>query len=383
MKKFKAWIDGRAKKPNGRDFVGMFAATIGLFSNLLLFSVKFIIGLISQSVAIMADAINNLSDTISSILTLVGFFFARKPADNEHPYGHQRSEAISGQLVSILMIIVGVQFLSNSVQKIFNPAPIKLSALVLILLILSIVVKFLQSAFYNTVGKQINSKTLMATAQDSRNDVLTTIVVVISSALEMAFGWQIDGYTGLLIALYIILSGAKMLKGFFDELLGERPKLENIEKIRSILNDEPRILGYHDLMIHNYGAEQNFATVDIEIDSSLTLNQGHSILDALEKRVLHEAAIHLVTHLDPVDVRDDQRSMDAKIVQRELQKIKGFKTFHDFRIDYPNHHLSFDVVMDPDAENDQLVLKQIHDLLDPFFPKTEMEVVIDRIDILS
>ena len=206
-------------KGNRRTSVGILGGILGLLSNLLLFLAKFFIGSLSGSVSIMADAINNLSDTASSVITLAGFKIAGKPADEDHPYGHERFEYISGFVISILVTYVGIRFLDSSFMKILHPSSVLLSPIVYIVLILSILMKFWQSFMYRRLGREINSDTLKATAQDSINDVYTTIAVLISAIIEWFSGWRIDGYIGFLIALYIIYSGVKMIMSFINDMI--------------------------------------------------------------------------------------------------------------------------------------------------------------------
>ena len=242
--------------PEGkRTSIGQLAGVLGFLSNGVLFCGKFAIGVMASSVSIMADAINSLTDTISSLLTLVGFKIAAKPADKEHPYGHERFEYISGFLISLIMTFVGWQFLQASFEKILQPEKVKLNWIVFVVLLLSIAIKVWQSRMYHTLAKSIQSKTLQATSQDSLNDVLTTVAVLVSAIVEWFTGWRVDGYVGFLIALYIIYSGIKMVMEFIAELLGQRPTEEELDNMNQLLGEFPEILGYHDLFCLLYTSD--------------------------------------------------------------------------------------------------------------------------------
>lgn len=315
-----------------RSAFGIFAGIVGLFSNLLLFVGKLLIGLISGSVSIMADAMNNLSDTVSSVLTLVGFYISGKPADEEHPYGHERFEYISGMLVSLLITFVGFQFFMTSIERIKDPQSINVSPVILIILLLSILIKVWQGFFYQRVAKKIDSNTLIATAKDSLNDVFTTIAVLVSATVEGLTGLKIDGFVGLLIACYIIFSGLQLIREFVNELMGLRPNQEAIDKMKLYLSSVSEIVGYHDLLIHQYGPNKTFASVHIEIDDRWNLTKAHETIDGIEKRFEEKLGVDLVCHIDPVNLHDQRQ----QFIHQELKKIiKGINTDlngHDIRL---------------------------------------------------
>ena len=248
------------RKLEKRTAFGAFAGRIGLVSNLFLFVSKFMIGLLSGSVSIMADAINSLSDTISSVLTLVGFYIAGKPADKEHPYGHERFEYISGMLVSLVITFIGFEFLTTSVDRILHPESIKVTPILFAVLALSIGIKIWQGLFYKKVSAKIDSQALVASAKDSFNDVYTTLAVLVSAFIEGVTGLRIDGYIGFLIAAYIIYSGLQLIREFINELMGMRPSQTEIDEMKNVLSKMETIVGYHDLLIHNYGPSQTFAS---------------------------------------------------------------------------------------------------------------------------
>ncbi|MGO3114735.1 cation diffusion facilitator family transporter [Enterococcus pseudoavium] len=320
-------------KGNKRTSVGILAGILGLLSNLVLFIAKFFIGSLSGSVSIMADAMNNLSDTASSIITLAGFKIAGKPADEDHPYGHERFEYISGFVISILVTYVGVRFLDSSFVKILKPSSVLLSPIVYIVLILSILMKFWQSFMYRRLGREIDSDTLNATAQDSINDVYTTIAVLISAVIEWFSGWRIDGYIGFLIALYIIYSGIKMILGFINDLMGVRPPDTEVQAIRQHLDNYPDIIGYHDLLIHSYGPNSIFASVHIEVNQDWSLPHAHEVIDAIEYDVKENLGVDLVCHLDPYPLDDPDFKRVAPELKKILKNIDPHLRFHDLRVD--------------------------------------------------
>lgn len=320
------------KNSDTRTAFGIFAGIVGLLSNLVLFVGKLLIGLISGSVSIMADAMNNLSDTVSSVLTLIGFYISGKPADKEHPYGHERFEYISGMLVSLLITFVGFQFFMTSIERIKDPQSIKVTPVILIVLLLSILIKVWQSIFYQRVAKKIDSNTLVATAKDSSNDVFTTIAVLVSATVEGLTGLKIDGFVGLVIACYIIFSGLQLIREFVNELMGLRPDQAAIDEMKQYLSSVPEIVGYHDLLIHQYGPNKTFASVHIEIDDRWNLTHAHETTDEIEKKFKEALGVELVCHIDPVNLYDQRQ----QFIHQELKKIiKGINNelkAHDIRL---------------------------------------------------
>ena len=373
------------KKKDVRNAFGFFAGAAGLFSNILLFVAKLLIGIFSGSVSIIADAVNNLSDTASSALTLAGFHFSGKPADRNHPYGHERFEYISGMIVSLLIVFVGAQFLMTSFDRISNPESIRVSPVILLVLFLSIGIKILQSRLYREVGDKIDSGTLRATAKDSMNDVFTTVAVLLASAVEGFTGWRIDGYVGLLLALYIIVSGIRFITEFIHELLGSRPNQEEIDTMEKLLSNFADIAGYHDLLIHNYGKNKAFASVHIEIDDSWTALRAHEVIDEIEKTFRREMDIELVCHLDPIRLRD----MDFQNLQSSLDAVLA-----SFFIDFKMHDLHitrekgarilhFDLVVPQDFNlSEEELISRLQGLVQEKIGRYRLNVTIDRTYLL-
>lgn len=372
-------------KGNTREAVGILAGMLGLFSNLILFVAKLLIGQISGSVSIMADAMNNLSDTASSIITLAGFKVAGKPADEEHPYGHERFEYISGFVVSFLVTYVGVRFLDSSFDKILDPSSVRLSPVVFIVLVLSILMKFWQNLMYRRLAKKIDSNTLKATAQDSINDVYTTIAVLLSALIEWLTGWQIDGYIGFLIALYIIYTGIKMIKEFIDELMGVRAPQEEISQIKKLLDEYPNIIGYHDLLIHSYGPSSVFASVHIEVNEDWSLPHAHEVIDDIEQTVKERMNVDLVCHLDPYPIDDPDFKRVAPKMRKVLRDIDPNLRMHDLRIDTTStpETFHFDLVVPENIKLSDLELSEyISQIYISRYEPATLNITFDRTYLL-
>ncbi|EPD1727567.1 cation diffusion facilitator family transporter [Enterococcus hirae] len=358
---------------------GIIAGILGLITNILLFVAKFAIGLFSGSVSIMADAINSLSDTASSILTLVGFKIAAKPADQEHPFGHERFEYISGLFVSIIITYVGFQFLDASIRKIFRPEHLVLTPIVFLVLIFSILLKLLQGRMYTRFSKTIQSEALKATAKDSYNDVFTTLAVLVSAGIERFTGWRIDGYVGFVLAGYIIFSGIMMLRDFVYELLGSRPTAEEIKTMEKQLSSYKSILGFHDLLVHNYGPNKKFASVHIEVDDSLNLNEAHKIIDIIEKDFKKTLDVDLVCHLDPVAIHNEQYRKILKQLRQIIKELGEELRLHDLRIIRKGNELQFDIVVPQNFKlPDDVLEEKIRQAIEKKVGSFELDITFDH-----
>ncbi|EMF0473989.1 cation diffusion facilitator family transporter [Enterococcus hirae] len=358
---------------------GIIAGILGLITNILLFVAKFAIGLFSGSVSIMADAINSLSDTASSILTLVGFKIAAKPADQEHPFGHERFEYISGLFVSIIITYVGFQFLDASIRKIFRPEHLVLTPIVFLVLIFSILLKLLQGRMYTRFSKTIQSEALKATAKDSYNDVFTTLAVLVSAGIERFTGWRIDGYVGFVLAGYIIFSGIMMLRDFVYELLGSRPTAEEIKTMEKQLSSYKSILGFHDLLVHNYGPNKKFASVHIEVDDSLNLNEAHKIIDIIEKDFKKTLDVDLVCHLDPVAIHNEQYHKILKQLRQIIKELGEELRLHDLRIIRKGKELQFDIVVPQNFKlPDEVLEEKIRQAIEKKVGSFELDITFDH-----
>lgn len=328
---------------------GMKSGLVGLITNLLLAVLKVFAGITAGSVSILADAINSFGDTASAILTMGGFYIANKPADKEHPYGHQRAEYISGLIISIIIMIVGFEFFMSSIEKIMNPTSVKSSKLVFIILGLSVLVKIGLAFYYQSLNKEIESESIVLTAlvKDSINDALMTLVIIFSYLIEVSLAWKLDGYIGAVVALFIVYSGVMSIIEASNNLLGIRPDSELVEQMRDVLDSYENILDYHDLLIHKYGPGNYFVTVDIEMDSRWTLLEAHKVIDDIEREFKEKFNSTTVCHLDPIVLDNEVHNEIYAFVKRTLKNRDEKFHFHDFRvIDYKQtKEIHFDLVI--------------------------------------
>ncbi|MGI6174069.1 MAG: cation diffusion facilitator family transporter [Christensenellales bacterium] len=337
--------------PAVRARYGALSGVVGIVCNLLLFAGKTVVGLFSGSVSITADAINNLSDASSSIVTLGGFLLSRKPADPEHPFGHARYEYLAGLTVAMLILAIGFSLAKSSIEKLIHPTEVLFSGWLVATLAASILVKLWMMRFYGSVAEKIGSDTLLAAASDSRNDVLSTSAVLLSAILSKVTGLQLDGAMGLCVAIFILYSGYGIAKDTISPLLGQNADKELAHAIQEeALAFDPHILGLHDLMVHDYGPGQRFASAHIEIDAKEDVLKMHDILDNLERMFMEKHRIHLTVHYDPIVTDDEELNRMRDFVLDKAHEIDESITIHDFRMVRGAEHdnLVFDMVL-PDA----------------------------------
>ena len=336
--------------PRVRAAIGRLSGVLGLVSNILLFVMKLVVGLLSGSVSIVADAMNNLSDSASSVVTLIGFKLAGKPADRHHPYGHARYEYLSGLAVAVLILVIGVELVKTSVKKILVPTPVVLSLPVAVVLVHSMLLKLWLCLCNRKLGKAIDSAAVLAVSTDSRNDVITTGAVLAASVLEAVTQWRIDGFMGLGVALFILYSGIRLIKETTSPLLGEAASPQLRQDIARLVESEPRVLGYHDLMVHDYGPGQRFASLHVEMDQREDPLLCHEIIDDLERLCLEKHNVHMVIHYDPVAVGDQELEQARSCVCQLLLQMDPRLTVHDFRMVKGTGHsnLIFDVTLPRD-----------------------------------
>lgn len=366
------------KKSDRRAAIGRLSGIVGIAANILLFIGKIIIGTIAGAVSITADAMNNLSDAASSIVTLIGFKLSESPADEEHPYGHARFEYLSGLAVAAIVIVIGFELLKTSVGKIFSPSSIAFSPAVAIVLVLSILVKLWLSLFNRKLGKEINSSALLAASVDSRNDVVATLAVLAAALIETFTGLAVDGFMGLAVALFILYSGVMLAKDTISPLLGEAasPDLQNI--IIEHVSSKPKVLGYHDLMVHDYGPGQRFASLHVEMDCNEDPLLCHDIIDNIERECLEDHRIHLVIHYDPVITDDPELNRIHAIVDEILTDFNPRLHTHDFRmVDGPGHtNLIFDIALPMDlSKQEKEIKKHLDETLSRQEPKKYYTVI--------
>ena len=347
-----------------RTRYGMLASVVGIFCNVLLFSVKLAIGLILSSLAVTADAFNNLSDAASSIISLVGVKMAGKPADAEHPFGHGRIEYIAALIVSFLVIEVGFTFFKSSISKIMHPEEITFDPVPFIILILSILVKLWMAFFNNKLGKRIDSKVMLATAADSLGDVITTSATVISIVICHFTSINVDAIAGLIVSGIVIWSGVSIAKDTLEPLIGQRVPSELYQKITDMVESYEGIVGAHDLIVHNYGPNRSMATIHAEVPNDVSIEASHEIIDRIERDAKKELNILLVIHMDPVEMRDEEvlelRDKTSHIVHALDPELH----FHDFRVLKENEqkNLIFDLVV-PDSYTEKDANRVMHQLI--------------------
>lgn len=347
-----------------RTRYGMLASVVGIFCNVLLFSVKLAIGLILSSLAVTADAFNNLSDAASSIISFIGVKMAGKPADAEHPFGHGRIEYIAALIVSFLVIEVGFTFFKSSISKIMHPEEITFDLVPFVILILSILVKLWMAFFNNKLGKRIDSKVMLATAADSLGDVITTSATVISIIICHFTSINVDAIAGLIVSGIVIWSGVSIAKDTLEPLIGQRVPAELYQKITDMVESYDGIVGTHDLIVHNYGPNRSMATIHAEVPNDVSIEVSHEIIDKIERNVKKDLNILLVIHMDPVEMRDEEVLELRDKTSRIVHALDPELHFHDFRVLKENEqkNLVFDLVV-PDSYTEKDANRVMHQLI--------------------
>lgn len=371
-----------------REAHGKLASFVGVFSNLFLFIFKLFAGVISSSVSIIADSINNLSDMGSSIITLVGFKLANAPADEDHPYGHQRIEYISGLIVAIIIIFVGGNLLITSVEKIFNYEVVHTENNILFISIailsISILVKLWQSLFNRKVGKIINSLALEATADDSRNDCISTGVILLGNIVLLFykdFPFSLDGAMGILVSLFILYSGVNLIKETMNPLIGATVENEFVKNIIDFIKKEPAVLGIHDPVCHMYGPTKCFMTLHVEVDAKQDMLEIHDVIDNIERSVLKEFGVELTIHMDPIQTDNEEINELRLRVKEAIKSISKRLSIHDFRVVVgPTHtNIIFDMVIPYKFEmKEEEIFKKLEELIYDEDKKYYFVIDVDR-----
>lgn len=343
-----------------RNSYGKFSSVVGIIVNVFLFLIKLLAGVLSHSVAIIADSMNNLSDASSSIISLLGFRLAEKPADDDHPYGHGRYEYISALTIAVFILTIGIELLKSSFDKVINPTDTLITWLSIVILVISIFAKLFLYSFNNKLGKKIKSNTLVAAAIDSRNDSISTTAILISSLIMMFTSVNIDGYVGIVVAVLILISGVKMVKETLDPLLGTKPDKELVESIYSKIISYDNILGAHDIILHDYGPGNVFASAHVEMDKDYDVLLAHDLVDNIEKEILRDMGIAIVLHYDPVTTNDEATEKAKSIVMSTISKIDSNLTIHDFRIvpGVTHTNVLFDLVIPHEYNEDEKSISQ-------------------------
>lgn len=367
--------------PAVRDKCGRVAGAVGIVTNFLLFLMKIIVGTVFHSVSVTADAVNNLTDSGSSVVTLIGFKMASKPADEKHPFGHARIEYLSGVIVSFIVIFLGLQLGMSSIEKILTPEENALTPVALVVLVISILAKLWQCLFYRKVGRMIKSESVEATSKDSRNDVIATSVVLLGAVITMLTGVNLDGYMGAAVALFIVFSGVQLTISTADPLLGQAPEGELVQTITEKMLSYPGIIGMHDLAVHNYGVGRCFASAHCEVDAKNDILVSHDLIDNIERDFSRDLGIHMVIHLDPVIVGDARTDALHCKVQSLVTALYPTVTIHDFRVIWGVTHsnIVFDAAVPFSVkDSDAIITQKLEAEIQKLDPDYRTVVTIDR-----
>jgi len=323
---------GDTENPVVRAAYGKMAGLVGIVCNLILFAAKIVVGTLAASISITADAVNNLSDASSSIISLVGFKLAERPADEDHPYGHGRYEYLSALTVAVIILVIGVELFKSGVEKILSPEKSVLTIASIVVLTLSIAMKLWLMLFNRKIGKRINSGSLLATSADSRNDVITTLAVLIASIISHFSGFELDGWVGVAVAIFILISGIGLIKETINPMLGTAPDEEYVEKVKNKILSYDGVIGMHDLMIHDYGPCRRFASVHVEMAAEEDVLISHDIIDNIEQDFKENEGLHLVIHYDPILTKNSLTNDIRAQVEKAVKEIDGRLSIHDLRV---------------------------------------------------
>lgn len=348
------------KDENVRPKYAMLSSITGIVVNLFLSIFKLIIGIFTNSMSIISDALNNVTDTGSSIVTMIGFKLSQKEVDNEHPWGHGRMEYVTAFIVDILIILVGVELLQNSVDKIIHPVMPTVNGVVIFLLVVAILVKLWLFVFYSKIAKKIDSSAIKATAYDSISDCVSTFVVLFSSVISLIFGITIDGYVSILVAIFILITGVKALKETIDILLGSKPDKEFIDQINEFVKKYPMIAGIHDIMVHDYGPGRKIVSFHAEVPADANICEAHDIIDELEQDMLKEFKCITTIHMDPIVVNDEKINKARASVKKIVKEINENYSIHDFRMTDGGKRINliFDLVIPREDKIDKDILRK-------------------------
>ena len=371
-----------AERPSVRSAIGKTAGGVAIGVNVLLSLLKILAGafLLGGSVSVIADGVNNLSDAASGLISLLGFKLAEKPADAEHPYGHGRYEYLSGLMVALLILVIGVELLKSSVVKIFSPGKTGFSLIALSILLFSILGKLWLMYFNRNLSLRIHSETLRATSADSRNDVITTLSVLIAALISRFTGFDLDGYIGAAVALFILYSGYGLVKSTIDPLLGKAPDQSFIDHIEQKVLSYEGVLGTHDLMVHDYGPGRQFASIHVEISADIDALKGHELIDRIEQDFKKEG-LSVVIHYDPICNSDSELGEFRLWLEQEVKKIDPSLSIHDIRmVPCATHtNLIFDCVVPSSSQkSDRQVKEELTTIIRDSYPAYLPVIHIDR-----
>lgn len=344
-----------------RKNCGTIASIVGIAINLLLFAGKFITGTLAGSISITADALNNLSDAASSVISFVSFRISAKPADRDHPFGHERFEYVASLIVSFIILIIGFELFTDSLDKIIHPAETEFSLLAVCVLVVSICFKLILYFFYRSVGRAVDSSVMMASSADSLSDVVSTGAVLIALFVSHLTGINLDGYIGAAVAIFIFISGLKILNENKNHIIGTAPDPKLVEKIKSEARSHPEILGIHDMMIHNYGTSRCFATFHAEVDGRDDIFKSHDVIDLIERDVFEKYGVQCVIHLDPIETDNELVNELREDIYESVKGIDERLSVHDFRFvpGVTHTNLIFDVFVPFEVTTDDEELRRL------------------------
>ncbi|HJC14885.1 MAG TPA: cation diffusion facilitator family transporter [Candidatus Fusicatenibacter intestinigallinarum] len=365
-----------------RTSYGILSSCVGIVCNVLLFAAKLAIGMLMNSLAIMADAFNNLSDAASSIISFVGVKMAGKPADKEHPFGHGRIEYIAALIVAFLVIEVGITCLQSSFEKLFHPEAIAFDWISFGILLLSVGVKLWMSLFNRKLGKRIDSKVMLATAADSAGDVIVTSATLASILICYFTSVNIDAFTGLAVSVLVIWSGISIARDTLEPLIGQRPDPELYRQIQEMVESYDGIVGTHDLIIHNYGPNRSMASIHAEVPRETDIEVSHEIIDRVEREVARKLNIFLVIHMDPVEIHDEKVLAVKAKLNGVIRALDPDLTFHDFRVvnGQEQINLIFDLVIPFSYSQDEAdkVVHQVKSLMKEVDGRYQCVITVDK-----
>lgn len=370
------------EKMSVRTAYGILASIVGIFCNVLLFGIKFTIGVFLRSVSVMADGFNNLSDAGSSVISFVGVKMASKPADEEHPFGHGRMEYIAALVVSFLVIDVGFSFLKDSIGRIRNPLEIQFQPVALAILIVSIGIKLWLGLFNKKLGEKLDSKVMMAVFADSMGDVLATAATILSIVISKVWGINIDGFVGIAVSIVVMKAGIGIAKDTLEPLLGEAVPKEIYEKITSFVESYDGIYGTHDLIVHNYGPGKSMASLHVEVPNDVDIEVSHEIVDRIERDAHKALGVYLVIHMDPIEMKNGKTLLTRQQLERVINELDDKLSIHDFRmvIGEKQINLIFDLVVPVqyEKENNKLLCKEIRRRMNQIDERYQCVIVVEN-----
>lgn len=377
----KLFIKNKNDESAQRRALGVLCSCVGIFLNIILFAIKYLAGVLSSSIAITADAFNNLSDAGSSFISLIGFKFAGMKPDTNHPFGHGRIEYLSGLGISIAIIVVAFELFKGSMTKIFNPESVESSLVAMIILVVSILVKLYMFLYNNSIGKKINSAGMKATAMDCITDSVATFVVLLSMIFTKFTGINIDGYCGVLVSLFIFWAGFNSAKETLSPLLGAKPDEELVNKVYSIVMSYPDVHGIHDMVVHDYGPGRQIISLHAEVDGSGDIYVIHDMIDIIEKDLKDKLSIEATIHMDPIDIHNENTKLTKSKMARLITELHKDATIHDFRMVPGKTHTNmiFDVVVPFEIKlTDEQIKTEVQKIVDENFENHFVVLTIDR-----